>query len=57
MIKNTVGQVENRMRKPNIAVLGATGVVGREILKILVEIMFLIMKSNFWPVQKVPEKK
>ena len=25
------------MRKPNIAVLGATGVVGREILKILVE--------------------
>ena len=37
MIKNTVGQVENRMRKPNIAVLGATGVVGREILKILVE--------------------
>ena len=27
----------NTMRKPNIAVLGATGVVGREILKILVE--------------------
>ena len=25
------------MNKPNIAVLGATGVVGREILKILVE--------------------
>ena len=38
------------MRKPNIAILGATGVVGREITSIVTPL-------NFFQVQKVPEQK
>ena len=39
------------MRKPNIAILGATGVVGREITKIIEELP--IIEENPEPVEEI----
>ena len=35
-------------RKPNIAILGATGVVGREILKVMDELKVPFNEIKFW---------
>ena len=45
------------MSLPNIAVLGATGVVGREILSILIENDVKYDKIKFWHQKRVQAKK
>ena len=47
---------EHAMKNPNVTILGATGAVGREMLKILEERSFPLVNCAAWPVPAVSGK-
>ena len=44
------------MKNPNVTILGATGAVGREMLKILRNAIFPLVNCAAWPVPAVSAK-